>query len=143
MFPIEVKSFSTKQSTPSVFQILERKTVSAEEKEAAASLAEQLDGPALAFDITANNIKSSKQFSTIAEFQPYYEEEYRHAPYSKELSAVWETAFATLDPDAMLIMQILCFLATEAIPQSLFMWKIDEDNREFSEVPSVLVDGGR
>lgn len=139
MFPIEVTKFSIDESTALIFQILNRPAANTEEIQAADALAEQLGGLALAIDIITKNIKTSRRFNSIAEFLPFYEQNrralgkrhrrgIRDITYSKDLDTVWETAFATIDsninpnanPDAVRLMDVLCFLAPEAIPQWLF-----------------------
>ncbi|KAI1108245.1 P-loop containing nucleoside triphosphate hydrolase protein [Nemania sp. NC0429] len=139
MFPIEVTTFSTQESTSLIFQILNRTALNSEETQAADALAERLGGLALAIEIIAKNIKASRRFKSIEEFLPYYEEHCvalrkRHRrgicdlTYSKDIDTVWETVFATINPeanpdantDAIRLMEILCFVAPEAIPQSLF-----------------------
>ncbi|RWA07908.1 hypothetical protein EKO27_g7190 [Xylaria grammica] len=166
MFPIEVTTFSTEESTSLIFQILNRSAVDSEEIQAAASLAEQLGGLALAIDIIAKSIKISRRFKNIGEFLPYYEENYRalrhrrgirDVTYFKDLNTVWETAFATINPefnpdvnpDAIRLMEILCFIAPEAIPQSLFRadktkcpesWRFLIDDQKFEDAKVELLD---
>ncbi|KAI1171207.1 P-loop containing nucleoside triphosphate hydrolase protein [Nemania sp. FL0916] len=168
MFPMEVAALSTQESTSLIFQILDREAVNSEEAQAAASLAEQLGGIALAIDIMARYIKISRRFGTVGEFLPYYEANrralrktrrrgIRGVAYFKDLDTVWETAFATINPeanpganaDAMHLMEILCFVAPEAIPQSLFQvdeqeypdnWHFLINDEKFEEAKLELLD---
>ncbi|KAI0867246.1 P-loop containing nucleoside triphosphate hydrolase protein [Hypoxylon argillaceum] len=167
LLPIEVITFSTQESVLLIFQILNREAQNSAETKAAESLAKKLGGLALAIDIIVKNIKASCRFNNIADFLLYYEEHrlalgkrhrqgIRDITYPKDLDTVWETAFAIINPidnpsansDAMHLMEILCLVAPEEIPQFLFQaekrdwqegWDLLNDNERFEEAKRKLV----
>ena len=147
---IEIPTFSTDESTALILQILNKSDMSTEETEATHNLSEQLGGLPLAIDIIAKNIKSSRRFRSVTEFLPYYERnrrtlhkrpkrDIRDITYSKDLETVWQTAFQSLDPienkdanpDAARLIQLLCFVAPEAIPQWLFQTEVANYPKEW------------
>ena len=134
---IEIPTFSTDESTTLIFKILNKTDAGEDETLAANDLSEQLGGLALAIDIMSENIK--RRFQSVREFLPHYEQnrhslhklperEVRDPTYSKDLDTVWRLAFESLDEsvnpgangDAARLLQLLCFVAPEAIPQWLF-----------------------
>ncbi len=155
---LEIPVFSIDESTTLILQILNKSDTSADEIEATYKLSEQLGGLPLAIDIIAKNIKSFGRFRSVTEFLPYYEQnrralykrprrDIRDITYSKDPEAVWQTAFQSFDsvenkdanPDAAQLMQLLCFIAPEAIPQSLFQAELAKYPKEWE----FLLDGNR
>lgn len=129
--PIEVPPFSPAQSTDMILHILNEKSVPEEEASAVSELSNKLGGLALAIDIIAKHINSSRRFKSVAEFLPYFEQNEksafkrserggRDAWYSKDVETVWQTAFGSLSDDAAQLLGILSCMGSEAIPQFLF-----------------------
>ncbi|KAK7398137.1 hypothetical protein QQX98_012501 [Neonectria punicea] len=128
---IEAPPFTVHQSTELILKILNKSSAPESEIEATNNLSQQLGGIALAIDVIAQQIKVSRKYRSVAEFLPYYEQNHKNMlkrpghsiadlSYSKDLDTVWETAFRNLSEDAAQLMQLLCFVSPEAIPQSLF-----------------------
>lgn len=131
---VEVPPFSNDETTQLILQILDKTPTSVkhDELQATRTLSEQLGGLALAVDIVAKNMKTSRRFKSVVDFLPYYEKNRRSlnkrkgarkSSYTKDLDTVWEIAFASLDTedqpeaDAAKLLRLLCFVAPEAIPE--------------------------
>jgi hypothetical protein len=128
---IEVPTFTVAESTEMIFKILSRKPAAADEVEATNRLSTKLGGLPLAVDIIAKQIRLWRRFRSVAEYLPYFEQNQRSALgrpkrghrnpwYPKNLDNLWQTAFDGLGGDASELMGMLCFMAPESIPLSIF-----------------------
>lgn len=116
-----------------ILQITEQCEAPETEVEAAREVSGELGGLALAIDITAKHIKNSRRFRSVQEFIPYLRRDpkagYARSKHSKEqdshwyphdLDSIWRIAFQNLSEDATTLMNLICILSPESIPQYLF-----------------------
>lgn len=116
-----------------ILRITEQCEAPETEIQAAREIFRELGGLALAIDITAKHIKNSRRFKSIRDFIPYL----RHNPkagytrpkrskeqddywYPHDLHNIWRIAFQNLSQNAAALMNLVCILSPESIPQYLF-----------------------
>jgi hypothetical protein len=93
-----------------------------------------LGGLALALDLMSKQMKV--QNKSLSQFLVYYEENRKKlherrqsgindSYYDKGLDTVWRASFDSLTDKAKNMMCLLCFVAPDAIPQTLFKKSVD------------------
>ncbi|KAK3291921.1 P-loop containing nucleoside triphosphate hydrolase protein [Chaetomium fimeti] len=139
---LEVPAFTITQSTELILRILDEDPAMADEVKATNELSAKLGGLPLAVDAIAKQIKTSRQFRSVAEYLPYFEQNESSALksprrwtsnfwYLKNLDGLWQSDFDKLDENASRLLGILCFMSPESIPMFLF-----QDNDRFRWHPS-------
>lgn len=129
----EVPPFTLSESTEMILRITEQCEAPETEVQAAREVSGELGGLALAIDITAKHIKHSRRFKSVRDFIPYLrrnpkagytrpkrskgQEDYW---YPHDLDNIWRIAFQNLSPYAAVLMNLICILGPESIPQYLF-----------------------
>ena len=126
---IEVPPFTVAASTELILQILGNKSAAPDEVEAANRLSAKLGGLALAVDVIARKIKISRQFRSVTEYLPHFEQNENQALkrpkrgngdwYSKSFDELGKKGFQDLSNDAAEMLGIL-FMSPESIPLFLF-----------------------
>ncbi|UKZ49079.1 hypothetical protein TrVGV298_003318 [Trichoderma virens] len=116
-----------------ILRITEQCEAPETEIQAAREISDELGGLALAIDITAKQIKNSRRFRSVQDFIPYLRRNpkagYTRLKHSKgqddywyphDLDNIWRIAFQNLSEDAAVLMNLICILSPESIPQYLF-----------------------
>lgn len=128
---VEVPTFTVAESTDMILHILNKQGASEEEIQATSEISKRLGGLALAVDIIARRIKTSRRFKSIEDFLPYLEPNQssilgRPKPAGldvsdpKDLERVWSSVFESLNDDATELLRLICFMGPESIPETLF-----------------------
>jgi len=128
--PVEVGTFNASEGAEMLLKVLGRVSHSEKEFEYSLELSKHLGGLALAIDIIGKQIRVRKK--TLEQFLPFYYEHRRllnkipkrarikNEYYSKDLDTVWQTSFDRLSPSAARLIRLICFVAPDNIPESLF-----------------------
>lgn len=129
----EVPPFTMSESTDMILRITEQAEAPETEVQAAREISGELGGLALAIDITAKHIKNSCRFRSVQDFIPYLERNSKGGYtrpkcsigqddywYPNDLDNVWRIVFHNLTEDAAFLMNLICILSSESIPQYLF-----------------------
>lgn len=127
---LKVPTFTAEEGSNLLFKVIGHASPpSSRERECSLELAERLGGLALALDIMGKQIRTRKK--TIEEFLDFYNEHrrllnkqpkrgIRNQYYWKDLDTVWETSFLSLSQIAANLLCLICFVAPEDIPDTLF-----------------------
>ncbi|PTB42496.1 hypothetical protein M441DRAFT_456657 [Trichoderma asperellum CBS 433.97] len=150
----EVPPFTLSESTEMILRITEQCEAPETEVQAAREVSGELGGLALAIDITAKHIKHSRRFKSVRDFIPYLrrnpkagytrpkrskgQEDYW---YPHDLDNIWRIAFQNLSPYAAVLMNLICILGPESIPQYLFQPRetIEDAKDELLEASLVRI----
>lgn len=146
---VEVPPFTVAESTDMILHILNKQGASEEETQATSEISKRLGGLALPIDIIARRIKISRRFKSIMDFLSYLERNHSVLGRpeqtdldiydSKDLESVWSSIFEGVNDDATELLQILCFMGPEAIPEALFQIEGDQSGN----IGELLMDKDR
>lgn len=138
----KIPLFKPSEGSTIILNVVQREAYSQSERAAAVTLAEKLDGLALALNLMATQIYLKQM--TVADFLNYYEANSerlsktpragtRNRYYSHGLDTAFQTAFDSLDELSVVVFGVACFVAPDAIPDQLF--KPDSDTPIGKEEP--------
>lgn len=91
------------------------------EASSAQELSKRLSGHALAISSVAGLIHRRRW--SVSEFMKIYNQHpgvLQEDRSKSSINAIWDLSFKSLDPDSHAMLGVLCFLAPDGIPQSLF-----------------------
>lgn len=126
---LEVPTFNVDEGSELFLRFLAKTSPTENDIAVARELSNRLGGLALGLELMAKQARVRKK--PLDQFLNFYDEHRKslektpkrgiHNPYyGKDLETVWKAAFDNLSGPASAMMSLLCFVAPDAIPQTLF-----------------------